>query len=174
MGQCKSPGRDASQLSATETREQALSDADHLGVLHAIWTEHCRAAAHDRYASAVRESASPADAEQILSDTSAVWRTVRAAELAGLDGAASASTLQRPSRCGLPRPSDRYPATRRAGPAGKPEPGRSEPPARSRLRPPWPGRAGQGDTRRGAGHPGRMGSHDRTDTAARPRRRPGT
>ncbi|MHB1820706.1 MAG: MobF family relaxase [Streptosporangiaceae bacterium] len=79
--------RDATQLSATETREQALSDADHFGVLHAIWTEHCRAAAYDRYAGAVRESASPADAEQILSDTSAVWRTVRAAELAGLDGA---------------------------------------------------------------------------------------
>ncbi|MDA8321928.1 MAG: relaxase domain-containing protein, partial [Actinomycetota bacterium] len=33
------------ELSAAETRDQALSDADHLGVLHAIWTEQCRAAA---------------------------------------------------------------------------------------------------------------------------------
>jgi hypothetical protein len=31
--------RDGQQLSATRTRQQALSDADHLVVLHAIWTE---------------------------------------------------------------------------------------------------------------------------------------
>ena len=78
--------RDGAELSATETREQALSDADHLGVLHAIWTEHCRAEAHARYTQAVRDNAAPADAEQILKDTDVLWRTVRAAELAGLDG----------------------------------------------------------------------------------------
>ncbi len=79
--------RDGAELSAAETREQALSDADHLGVLHAIWMEHCRAEAHTRYAQAVREHAVPADAEEILKDTDVLWRTVRAAELAGLDGA---------------------------------------------------------------------------------------
>ena len=79
--------RDGPVLSATETREQALSDTDHLGVLHPIWTEHCRAEAYTRYAQAVREHAAPTDAEQILKDTDALWRTVRAAELAGLDGA---------------------------------------------------------------------------------------
>jgi conjugative relaxase-like TrwC/TraI family protein len=79
--------RHGADLSATETREQALSDADHLGVLHAIWTDQCRARAHARYAEAVREHASPADAAEILKDTDALWRTVQAAEYAGQDGA---------------------------------------------------------------------------------------
>ena len=78
--------RDGTVLSATETREQSLSDADHLGVLHAIWTDQCRNEAHARYAAAVREHAAPADAEAILADTDALWRTIRAAEQAGLDG----------------------------------------------------------------------------------------
>ena len=79
--------RGPAELSATETREQALSDADHLGRLHAIWQEQRRAATAARYTRAVRQAASPADAEEILKDTDALWRTVRAAELAGLDGA---------------------------------------------------------------------------------------
>ena len=29
---------DGQQLSATQTRQQALADADHLAVLHAIWS----------------------------------------------------------------------------------------------------------------------------------------
>jgi hypothetical protein len=73
-------------LSATETREQALSDADHLGALHAIWMDQGRAEVYTRYARAVRECAGPADAEEILNDTDVLWRTVRAAEFAGLDG----------------------------------------------------------------------------------------
>jgi hypothetical protein len=80
--------RDDAELSATETREQALSDADHLGALHAIWMDQCRAEAYDRYAQAVRDHAEPADTEQILKDTDRLWRTVRSTELAGLDGAA--------------------------------------------------------------------------------------
>lgn len=59
--------------------EQALSDADHLGVLQAIWIDQCRAEAHSRYAQAVRDHASPDDAEEILKDTDALWRTVQAA-----------------------------------------------------------------------------------------------
>jgi hypothetical protein len=42
--------RGAAELSATEARDQALSDADHLGVLHATWMDQCRAEAHTRYA----------------------------------------------------------------------------------------------------------------------------
>jgi hypothetical protein len=79
--------RDDAELSATETRERALSDADHLGALHAIWIDQCRAEAYGRYARVVRDRAEPADAEEILSDTDRLWRTVRTAELAGLDGA---------------------------------------------------------------------------------------
>jgi len=77
---------DDAELSATETRERALSDADHLGALHAIWMDQCPAEAYGRYAQAVRDHAEPADAEQILKDTDRLWRTVRSAELAGLDG----------------------------------------------------------------------------------------
>lgn len=78
--------RDDSQMSAIETREQALSDADHLAVLHAIWQDQCRAETAGRYARAVRQAASHADAGAILKDTDALWRTVRSAEFAGLDG----------------------------------------------------------------------------------------
>jgi conjugative relaxase-like TrwC/TraI family protein len=79
--------RDDTELSATETREQALSDADHLGALHALWIDQCRAEAYGRYAQAVRDYADPVDAAEILNDTDRLWRTVRSAELAGLDGA---------------------------------------------------------------------------------------
>ena len=79
--------RGDAELSATETRELALADADHLGVLHAIWLDQCRATSADRYARTVRDVAAAADAEEILKDTDTVWRIVRAAELAGLDGA---------------------------------------------------------------------------------------
>lgn len=78
--------RDDSQLSATETREHALSNADHLGALYAIWHYHCRAEFTARYTRAIRETANPADADEVLKDTDALWRTVRAAELAGLHG----------------------------------------------------------------------------------------
>jgi hypothetical protein len=79
--------RDDAEQSATETREQGLSDADHLGALHAIWMDQCRTEAYARYAQAVRDHAEAADAEEILKDTDRLWRTVRSAELAGLDGA---------------------------------------------------------------------------------------
>ena len=78
--------RDDTELSATEMREQALSDADHLGALHAIWLDQCRADAYSRYAHSIRGHASPTDASEILKDTDRLWRTVRSAELAGLDG----------------------------------------------------------------------------------------
>src|SRR6516165_2221160 len=41
--------RDGQQLSATQTRSQALSDADHLVVLHAIWTAEVTPARQQRY-----------------------------------------------------------------------------------------------------------------------------
>jgi hypothetical protein len=42
-------GRDGEQLSATQTRQQALSDADHLAFLNAIWTAETTPARHQRY-----------------------------------------------------------------------------------------------------------------------------
>ena len=40
---------DGQQLSATQTRQQALADADHLAVLHAIWTAETAPAREQRY-----------------------------------------------------------------------------------------------------------------------------
>ena len=42
--------RDGEQLSASQTWQQALSDADHLAVLHAIWTAETTPAREQRYA----------------------------------------------------------------------------------------------------------------------------
>ncbi len=78
---------DSAELAATETREHALSNADHLGTLFAIWHDQCHAESAARYTRAVRETASRADADEILRDTDSLWRTIRAAELAGLNGA---------------------------------------------------------------------------------------
>ncbi len=41
--------RDGQQLSATQTRSQALADADHLAILHAIWTAETTPARDQRY-----------------------------------------------------------------------------------------------------------------------------
>ena len=41
--------RDGQQLSATQTRQQALADADHLAILNAIWTAETTPARHQRY-----------------------------------------------------------------------------------------------------------------------------
>jgi hypothetical protein len=78
---------DGQQLSATQTRNQARSDADHLAVLHAIWTAETTPARHQRYRDLLTQAlppgyhAAPGPREQWL------WRTLRAAELAGQDPA---------------------------------------------------------------------------------------
>ena len=42
-------GRDGQQLSASQTWQQALADADHLAILHAIWTAETTPAREQRY-----------------------------------------------------------------------------------------------------------------------------
>jgi hypothetical protein len=37
------------QLSASQTRQQALANADHLAILHAMWTDQVTAAREQRY-----------------------------------------------------------------------------------------------------------------------------
>ena len=46
--------RDGQQASATQTRQQALADADHLAVLHAIWTAETAPARQQRYRDSAR------------------------------------------------------------------------------------------------------------------------
>jgi hypothetical protein len=80
--------RDGSELSATETLQRELSRADHLGVLGAIWDDLARQAQAARFEQALRD-ALPADlAAQALADPACtwLWRTLREAEAAGLDG----------------------------------------------------------------------------------------
>ncbi len=81
--------RDGSELSATETLERELSRADHLGVLGGIWDDLTRRAQHTRFEQALRAALPATLAEQALADPACtwLWRTLREAETAGLDGA---------------------------------------------------------------------------------------
>ena len=79
--------RDGGELSASETRRRNLANADHLGVLHAFWAAETHGARDDRYRELVM-AALPAGHRQPLSHQSRwLFRTLHAAELAGLDPA---------------------------------------------------------------------------------------
>jgi hypothetical protein len=76
-----------SQESALETRGRSLSNADHLAVLHAIWHEETRGIQAERYRQLVLAELPPEYAADGLTSPQAtwLWRTLRAAEVAGLD-----------------------------------------------------------------------------------------
>jgi hypothetical protein len=79
--------RDGTALSASETRRRSLANADHLGILNVIWTAETRSARDDRYRELVM-AALPDGYQQPLSHQSRwLFRTLHAAELAGLDPA---------------------------------------------------------------------------------------
>jgi AAA domain len=78
--------RDGQQHSASQTRSQALADADHLVLLHAIWAAETGPAREQRYRNLLAAAlpghhAAPGPRDRWL------WRTLHAAELAGLDPA---------------------------------------------------------------------------------------
>jgi hypothetical protein len=77
--------RDGGQLSASQTWQRALSDADHLGVLHAIWAAETTPARERRYADLLAAALPPGHQPELSRKTQWLWRTLRAAELAGLD-----------------------------------------------------------------------------------------
>jgi len=77
--------RDGQQLSATQTWQQALADADHLAVLHAIWTAETAPAPEQRYKDLLTASLPPGYQHEPGHQAKWLWRTLRAAELAGLD-----------------------------------------------------------------------------------------
>jgi pimeloyl-ACP methyl ester carboxylesterase len=70
-----------------ETKARSLSNADHLAVLHAIWQEETRGAHAERYRHIVLAAPPPEYAADGLTSPQAtwLWRTLRAAETAGLD-----------------------------------------------------------------------------------------
>jgi hypothetical protein len=78
---------DGTELSASETRRRNLANADHLGVLHAIWAAESRGVREDRYRELVM-AVVPTGYRQPLSHQARwLFRTLHAAELAGLDPA---------------------------------------------------------------------------------------
>ena len=78
---------DGQQLSATQTRQQALADADHLAVLHAIWTAETAPAREQRYRDLLLAALPPGYRREPGHQARWLWRTLRGAELAGLDAA---------------------------------------------------------------------------------------
>ena len=79
--------RDGSEASALHTWDRALADADHLAVLHAVWQDQTIRLQTSRYKAAVA-AALPAGYPPGTLDTPTatwLWRTLRAAETAGLD-----------------------------------------------------------------------------------------
>ena len=79
--------RDGAALPASETRRRNLANADHLGILHAIWAAETRGAREARYRELVMATL-PAGHRQPLSHRARwLFRTLHAAELAGLDPA---------------------------------------------------------------------------------------
>jgi conjugative relaxase-like TrwC/TraI family protein len=79
--------RDGAELSATETRRRNLANVDHLAVLHAIWTAETQAARHNRYRDLVTATLPPGHRQPLSHRARWLYRTLHAAELAGLDPA---------------------------------------------------------------------------------------
>ena len=79
--------RDGTEQSASAIRQRNLANADHLATLHAIWSAETQAARHGRYRDLVA-AALPSGHRQPLSHQARwLFRTLHAAELAGLDPA---------------------------------------------------------------------------------------
>ena len=78
---------DGQQLSATQGRDQALADADHLAILHAIWTAETTPARNQHYRDLLMNALPPGHRAEPAHQARWLWRTLRAAELADLDPA---------------------------------------------------------------------------------------
>ena len=78
---------DGSQESALETQSRALANADHLAVLNAIWQGETAGYQTERYRRIVLDALPAQYAADGLTSPQAtwLWRTLRAAEAAGLD-----------------------------------------------------------------------------------------
>ena len=84
---CTVLDHDGQQRTATQTRNQALADADHLALLHAIWAAETSPARQQRYQDLFTNSLPPGYRSEPGHQAKWLWRTLRAAELAGLDPA---------------------------------------------------------------------------------------
>jgi conjugative relaxase-like TrwC/TraI family protein len=78
-------GRDGQQLSASQAKEQALANADHMTILHAIWTAETNPARQHRYQELLAAALPPQYRQEPSHKAQSLWRTLHSAELAGLD-----------------------------------------------------------------------------------------
>ncbi len=78
-------GHDGAELSASETRRRNLANADHLGILNTIWTAETRGVRNDRYRELVMAALPTGHRQPLTHQARWLFRTVHAAELAGLD-----------------------------------------------------------------------------------------
>jgi hypothetical protein len=78
-------GKDGQLSSASQTWQEALSDADHLAILHAIWAAETAPAREQRYRDLFTAALPPDYQAQDSHREKWLWRTLHAAELAGLD-----------------------------------------------------------------------------------------
>ena len=78
-------GRDGAQMSALETREQSYSAADHLAALHAQWQAATSAAGTECWSPLMTRTLPEAYRGELSHQSKWLWRTLRAAELSGLD-----------------------------------------------------------------------------------------
>jgi hypothetical protein len=77
--------RDGQQLSASQTRQQALASVDHLAVLNAIWTAETAVAREQHYRDLLLASLPPEYRREPGHQAKWLWQILRSAELAGLD-----------------------------------------------------------------------------------------
>jgi hypothetical protein len=77
--------RDGQQRSATQARQQALADADHLALLHAIWTAETTPARQQRYRDLLMAALPSEHRDAPGHQARWLFRTLRTAELAGLE-----------------------------------------------------------------------------------------
>ena len=77
--------RDGQQLSASQTWQQALADADHLAILHAIWADQTSPPREQHYRDLLLARLPPEHQREPGHQARWLWRTLCAAELAGLD-----------------------------------------------------------------------------------------
>ena len=79
-------GRDGQALSASQAWRQELADADHLAVLNAIWTAETSPARDQRYRDLLTAALPPGWEQEAPGHRDKwLWKTLHAAELAGLD-----------------------------------------------------------------------------------------
>jgi hypothetical protein len=84
--------RDSQLLSATQDQHRALTGADHLAILNAIWTAETTPARHQQYRDLLQASLPPGYRTEPGHQARWLWRTIRAAELAGLDARTALAT----------------------------------------------------------------------------------